>query len=61
LFASKRSLVVLVVVELSVVVLDALEQQIARLLKERIDGKVERIVVREERREGSVGVLLQSG
>jgi len=43
-----------------VVVLDALKEQIARLLKERVDGKVEGIEVREEWRKRSVGVLLQS-
>lgn len=59
LLTSELSLVVLVVVEFGVVVLDALEEQIARLLEEGVDGKVERIVVGEERRERGVRVLLQ--
>jgi hypothetical protein len=42
-----------------VVVLDALEEQVARLLEEGVDGQVERIVVGEEGRERRVGVLLQ--
>jgi hypothetical protein len=50
LLTSKRSLVVLVVVELSVVVLNALKEQVARLLEEGIDGQVECVVVGEEGR-----------
>jgi hypothetical protein len=50
-----------VVVELGVVVLDALEEQIARLLEKGIDGEVERVVVGEEGRLWGVGVLLQCG
>jgi hypothetical protein len=59
LLTRERSLVVLVVVELRVVVLDALKEQVARLLEEGVDGQVERIVVGEEGRERRVGVLLQ--
>jgi hypothetical protein len=59
LLTSERALVVLVVVELGVVVLDALEEQVARLLEEGVDGKIERVVVGVERRLGSVLVLEQ--
>lgn len=52
LFTRERPLVVLVVVQLRVVVLDALEEQVARLLEERVDGEVERVVVGVERRLG---------
>lgn len=41
LLTRKRALVVLVVVELRMVVLDALEEQVARLLEEGVDGEVE--------------------
>jgi hypothetical protein len=44
-----------------VVVLDALEEEVARLLEEGIDGEIECVVVGEEGRERGVGVLLQSG
>lgn len=50
LLAAERALVVLVVVELGVVVLDAVEQQVARLLQERVDGQVERVEVGAQRR-----------
>jgi hypothetical protein len=50
-----------VVVELRVVVLDAFEEEVARLLQEGVDSEVERVVVGEEGRFGSVGVLLKSG
>ena len=49
------------VVELRVVVLDALEQEVARLLEEGVDGEVERVVVGEEGRFGRVGVLQEGG
>jgi hypothetical protein len=42
-----------------VVVLDALEQQIASLLEERVDGEVERVVVGVQRGLGRVLVLEQ--
>lgn len=59
LLTRKGSLVVLIVVDLCVVVLNALKEQVARLLQEGVDGKIERVVVREERWLGDVGVLLQ--
>lgn len=59
LLARERALVVLVVVELRVVVLDALEEQVARLLEEGVDGEVERVVVGVERGLGQVRVLVQ--
>lgn len=59
LLTSKGSLVVLVVVDLRVVVLYALKEQVASLLEERINGKIKRVVVREEGWLGDVGVLLQ--
>ena len=59
LLACERALVVLVVVELRVVVLDALEEQVARLLEEGVDGEVERVVVGVERGLGQVRVLVQ--
>jgi len=46
-----------VVVELGVVVLDALEKEIAGLLEEWIDGEIERVEVGREGWEGRVGVL----
>ena len=42
------------------VVLDALEQEIASLLEEGVDGEVEGVVVGEEGRLWGVGILLQS-
>lgn len=59
LLTCERALVVLVVVELGVVVLDALEEQVACLLEERVDGEVERVVVGVERGLGGVLVLVQ--
>lgn len=47
------------VVELGVVVFNALKEEIAGLLEEGVNGEVERVVVGEERRLGSVRVLLQ--
>ena len=60
LLTSERTLVVLVVVDLGMVVLDALKQQIARLLEEGVDGKIKRVVIGEEGRLRRVGILLQS-
>jgi hypothetical protein len=61
LLTSERALVVLVVVDLSVVVLDALEEQVARLLEEGVDREIERVVVGKEGWLRGVRVLLQSG
>lgn len=52
LLARQRPLVVLVVVDLGVVRLDAVEQEVARLLEERVDAEVQRVVVGVERRLG---------
>lgn len=49
------------VVELRVVVLDALEQEVACLFEEGVDGEVERVVVGEEGRFGGVGILQKGG
>lgn len=59
LLTRERALVVLVVVELRVVVLDALEEQVACLLEERVDGEVERVVVGVQRGLRRVLVLEQ--
>lgn len=76
LLALKRALIVLVVVELGVVVLYAVEEQVAGLLEERVDGEVEGIEVWCEGRgselrvavkrsqapgEGELGVLGRGG
>lgn len=58
LLACQRSLVVLVVVEFSVMVLYAVEEEIAGLLKERIDRKVQGVKVwRKRHGEVAPGVL----
>ena len=49
------------VVELGVVVVNALEEQVARLLEVWVNGQIERVVVREERWLGSVRVCHQRG
>lgn len=59
LLTSEGSLVVLVVVDLRVMILYALKEQVASLLKEGIDGEIKRLVVREEGRLWDVGILLQ--
>ena len=46
LLAGELSLVVLVVVEIGVVRLDAIEEEVAGLLKEGVDGEVERLEAR---------------
>ena len=51
----------MVVVKLGVVSLYAVEQQVAGLLEEGVDGKVERVEVRGQREGGERGVLFEGG
>ena len=55
LLASQLALIVLIVVEFGVVGLDAVEEEIAGLFQEGIDGEVEGVEVRVERGAGVVG------
>lgn len=61
LLALEGTLVVLVVVQLGVVALYAVEQKVAGLLEERIDGEIERLEVWCERHLGELRVDVQSG
>ena len=56
LLTLQGALVVLVVVQLGVVVLYAVEQEVAALLEERIDGEIERLKVRGKRYRGELRV-----
>lgn len=61
LLTGERALVELVVVELGVVGLYAVEKEVASLLEEGVDGEIERVKVGSKRERGEVGVLFKSG
>ena len=61
LLASERALVVLRVVLLRLVVFDALEEEVAGLLQERVDAEVEAVEVWGERVGRCVGVVGEVG
>ena len=61
LLASERALVVLRVVLLRLVVFDALEEEVAGLLQERVDAEVEAVEVWGERVGRCVGVVREVG